>query len=364
MRIREPILILLIVLLSGCGKAPAPKYSRLRTQLVQNALNNLNKGEPQDNIQQLQRLQDLCPEEPFYKLALARERERFAWQELNKIFYNGKIGSISEWKQKYLDAGLDVLLLQQVESFLETARVLEKYQAQTPFTTSQQAQKALQQVQKQGEMFVSTSAFRHWVQIQEQHIQALQTEEYRAELEKLLEQYDRALFTGSEDIGRIEKKLSSFAPEHLLTRMVKMKNKSDWAGIEHLLSESISSLPQGLRSFELAVFQSWNVVSPDLKLQLVKELQNNDASFLCGRWISIRRAAEKQDWARAKTEVAALVAITVPANDLVTDLLTETVMSKEKFLAKCWCAPFPAITDILNCIAQVRMETRKKDSLE
>jgi len=163
---------ILIFLLTGCRDRSTSAYEHLRAQLLRETFDALN-GHASDRAHVLlTRLEDLSPDQPFWRLAAAREEERRCLREFNRLMSTGQFEKARIFVRSET-AKLGVSgALSEAADLPEALLAMQAYIARPPATDSRTAQSALRGLAPHAPLLEASPIFVAWHQAEIRKIAA------------------------------------------------------------------------------------------------------------------------------------------------------------------------------------------------
>lgn len=341
------LLAALPLLLAGCREGNAPGYERLRAQLLREAFGALNGRDPDRALLLLGRLEDLSPDQPFWRLAAAREAEHWRLAELNRLVSMGEFEKAQAFiRSETTKSGVSGALSKAV-GLPEALLAVQAYACLPPPTDSHVAQNALRSLEPHRALLKTSPTFVKWHKAEVRRYEALRDGERREHLTRLLDAYDQAVVAGSRT-DSILRQFQRQAPKHAIVTFSNKARKGRW-------SEILATARQNgncRAAIELLACQQWPDIPEPLAAWITSARPPHET--MAGILVHALISAERGKLVPLRASLARLPVDAHLADRYVSHFLEIGVLPKTQFAASCWRAPFPSVTDMLNRVVQVR----------
>jgi len=345
--------VALALLVAGCRKSSAPGYERLRAQLLREAFDALNGRAPDRAQILLGRLEDLSPDQPFWRLASAHEEERGRLTELNRLVETGRFEEASAYvRSQTTETGASGALAR-ATGLPEALQALRVYVNAPAPTTSRTARNALQSLESHSAVLTVSPTFVRWQQAEMSKYVAMRDSEQTERVTRLLSTYDQAVVTGMDTEAAL-KQFRKEAPEHPIVSFGEQVRKGRWSD----LVKAAQQPGDGRAAIEILACQHW----PNLPQRVSSWAGRATAPYrtTAGALVHALVRAERGDLAPTRGVLTELGEELQLADRYTSYFLEVGVLPRGQFTASCWRAPCPSVTDILNRIVQVREHSQAK----
>lgn len=353
------LLAVVSLLLGGCGPRNMVPPDRFRTELLRDTFEALATAPPARTIRQLERLADAWPDQAFVALALAHEEERQAVTNVNEHLASGDLAAAAVITRSVGRQGRIFQTLRPVERLPEALATLRQAGAGVPYADSATAIKALDKVLVHRELLEQSPVFVGWLAEQNAHIEALRQREIAAALRELTAAYDRLSARGDPQADQLPAQAAALNAEHPLPRLVEAAQDERWNDLSQWFAATAPAPDDHPAVAEMVLNRYWESLPGTLRQSA--ELSGFVAvpRTLSGSILAIRSAAARGHTAEALAGLRTIAAVVPLDTSTVGSLLETAVLPRHQFTAGCWRAPFPAVTDVLNRLAQLREHSNR-----
>ena len=319
--------------------------------LAQRVFLELATGDTRRSLKLLQRLDDMAPDQPFFRLAMLHEEERETLGQLNALLARGRFRDVEERVRTQQMRGGAPAVLSDIEAVATACQTFSAYRAHGPYGDSDSARNAMAAFRESDAVLTQSPTYRAWVTEQEAVIRTLVERETAVVLRQLLAAYDLAVVSCSPEVDGILCQIAALAPDHALLRTVEASLRSDWS---RLLSTAARNGPDAGWSLQLTACQSWAALGPRERSAIRQLSERCAVSSLSGLLLGILAAVDSDDFEAAASGIRELVPMVDIGSDWIALLMEDSVLPRSQLKAGCWRTPFPAVTDILNRVIQLR----------
>jgi len=340
-----------VIGLCGCVENATPAYDRFQSLLIQRVFEELALGETKQAVTLLQRLGDMAPDQPFYRLALAHEQERETLSALNGLVSAGKfVAAQQHVRQRSLHGGAPASLTT-VEALAGACQSMEAYGRLGPFAGSESAREAMTAFRGSDTLLLTSSVYRSWLAEQEATVEALAAEERAVVLRQLCAAYDHAVVSGSVGVDAILGQVTALSPDHPLVTLTEAGLCRRW---RDLLREPVPGDEEGQFAFQVTACQFWAELGAAERKTVCDIVRQQDTCSLSGVLLEVLSAVELGDFAVASVSLRELAPSVSIAPHWVAWLVERGIGRHSHFQAGCWRTPFPSVPDMVNRVIQLR----------
>ena len=339
--------------LCGCTKQEAPDYNRLRTQLLCDAADALAAGNSQQAQTLLKRYRDAVPESSFARMALAREEQRHALEELNAALSSGDYRAVQKVFKQAADNGPVYEALAGFEALPPALAALQDYLDRRPFAESKKMRQAWQRLEPHLPILERSDAFRAFRLREQARLRALEARETAIVVRRLVDELDAAAVSGGLPAGLLLAHLGALAPKHPAYRAARCVLEGDWTSFRDM---TLQALDKGtdFAPLEIACCLYWPALSERERNIVGKLFSRGAPESLSGFALYTWQAAVEGQFATAVRRARILTRAVCPKPALIDLFLTRCILPAPQFNAWCWRSPAPGVIDFLGRIEQLR----------
>jgi len=345
--------------LCGCDRDEVLPRDRLRLQLVAETFEALAAGDGEEACRLLERVQDIAPDQDFYRAALAHEQERQRTARLNARLAMGDLEGAAAVLRSADHGGAGTgALAARAQPVLDALTALTADLRVLPYASADAAAVALAR-QEQREALLSAPAYQAWLQRRRDRLDRLRERERRVALRELVCAYDLAVVSAAPEAGLILAQIAVLEPAHPLLYWIETGLAGDWDRVRQAAQPQSVLTPTRQAALEMAACGHWSLLPGNLRQTLFRLLRERPTASLAGALLRTLLAGAAGDAAAAANSVRELAALTTVAPSWVGILLELGVMERAQFQAGCWRSPCPAVTDFLDRVVQLREQFRE-----
>ncbi len=335
---------------TGCREAEAPPYERLHTRLKQDVFSELATGHSERAARLSARVQDLCPDEPFFALAAAREHDRGTISALNAHLRAGRVSAASDLLKREAQAGGLSAATAAAQGVCEGCLAIRDYLAELPFSDADAAAEALAVLEAHTGALASSEAFRAWHSEQRALVAALDARQRAVAAERLVAALDRAAVSGRPDPQLLLSQLTELSPSHPLLVFATADAIAD------VLADATLAEDDGAaRAAEIAICCRWLDFGPADRKRIATLVRTDlPPATLCGLLLRALSGLEQRDADVSIRWLRELAGVHTIGSAWVALFMESAVLPQRQFTAGCWRTPFPAVPDLLSRLIQMR----------
>lgn len=337
-----------LLLLAGCSREEAGEYDGLAAQVLSEYFAAAAAGQHEQALQQLKRLEDLAPGEPFVLAARRHELLRDALLRVNQALAAGKLD-----EARAVLAGTAAVLgtapeLRQAEAALACLTAVETYGAQQPFRDLATASRALATVQSHRGALQDVPPFQDWIKTQEGKVAEMRRAEMTRQATQFVQDMDLLVLNDAGDAEAVLRRLDEMPTDTpgLSVLMAVFRNRAPgWTGAALRAENWREPVPR--LGLEVGLFLHRTRWTAELRRLALEQLKLQAPRSLSGLAAGIRLAAAAGEYRLAGEWAARLTSETELSVSLMVEGLRHTTPGPIQFQAKAWRTPFPAFPDLL-----------------
>jgi len=345
-----------LALAAGCDRAEAPVYNHLRTEMLQETLSALEQGDSDLALVGLERLGAMLGDPSATRSLAEQERNRIALGRVNVALAGGDLAAaqaaLDEWTRKHGTSDE----LERLNPVMAALSVLETYLKRQPYKDADRALTAFASVRKQQRVLGGVPDFVAWASAEAARLQERKRVETERKIEELLVGCDLAVARGDPRAEMMFEEIVALAPEHVVSKAVRQFEAGDWEGRDPP-GEALRARKPGVH--EMLTCWHWGRLRSEDRRRVAKQLAGQPAHTLAGWRLQFLIALETGDRPQAlQTARRFADSGEAPPSETTERGLEALVLPRKQFLARPWRTPFPAISDVLSRVTQLKEQMR------
>jgi hypothetical protein len=327
----------------------------LAAQLLQDAFKHLAERADDSGLGRLQRLADMYPNDAFFAMAQAHERQRLALARVNVLLAAGRVADADGFVAQQLGSGQPTPALVEAKVLTAQLAALNDYVACRPFPASEEMLAAMDRLRQQQSRTSSSPAFAAWWAEQEAALVRLQVRERAVAASQLLQAADLAAVQEDPELWTILAHLRCLDPANPGLAAIESCLAGDWAAVVPGRGGAGATAIHAT-GLEIGGLLCWARLPAAPRTAFRQYLQRNGPACLSGVLLQALLVGAEGQVAPCLDLLRGIAATTPVGPAACRDLMGILGLPASQFAAACWQPAAPSVPDLLRRVQQFRTQ--------